>query len=184
MRAWTSTEFLPSSPAVPRASARPLLAARGAHVVVGDLQDNKGKSLGSLRVLVNSARIGWATRVIGKDGRYESAHDLDPFRKVIEINLVGTLNCIRIAATAMSTTELLADGERGAIVTMASVAAFEQRMQAPQLLVVGGAESFARIPPTHTGLAPGAHATAPSAAQPAKVGSGASRRGSGGSVVA
>ncbi|MDA8273932.1 MAG: SDR family oxidoreductase [Actinomycetota bacterium] len=135
------------------ASAR-LLAARGAHVVVADLQDDKGKSvadeiggafahvdvtstddvigavelakeLGPLRVLVNSAGIGWATRVIGKDGRYESAHDLDLFRKVIEINLVGTFNCIRIAATAMSTTEPLADGERGAIVNMASVAAFE-----------------------------------------------------------
>ncbi|MDA8058434.1 MAG: SDR family oxidoreductase [Acidimicrobiales bacterium] len=135
------------------ASAR-LLAARGARVVVADLQDDKGKSLadeiggafahvdvtntddvigavelakelGPLRVLVNSAGIGWATRVIGKDGRYESAHDLDVFRKVIEINLVGTFNCIRIAATAMSTTEPLADGERGAIVNMASVAAFE-----------------------------------------------------------
>ncbi len=135
------------------ASAR-LLAARGAHVVVADLQDDKGKSvadeiggafahvdvtstddvigavelakeLGPLRVLVNSAGIGWATQVIGKDGRYESAHDLDLFRKVIEINLVGTFNCIRIAATAMSTTEPLADGERGAIVNMASVAAFE-----------------------------------------------------------
>ncbi len=135
------------------ASAR-LLAARGARVVVADLQDDKGKSvadeiggafahvdvtstddvigavelakeLGPLRVLVNSAGIGWATRVIGKDGRYESAHDLDLFRKVVEINLVGTFNCIRLAATAMSTTEPLADGERGAIVNMASVAAFE-----------------------------------------------------------
>ncbi len=135
------------------ASAR-LLAARGAKVVVADLQDDKGKAvadqiggafahvdvtspddviaaielakdMGPLRVLVNSAGIGWVGRVIGKDGAYESAHDLDLFRKVIEINLVGTFNCIRLAATAMSTTEPLADGERGAIVNMASVAAFE-----------------------------------------------------------
>jgi len=135
------------------ASARQL-AARGAHVVVADLQDDKGnevakeiggafahvdvtnsddliaaielaKDMGPLRVLVNSAGIGWAGRVIGRDGTYESAHNLDLFRKVIEINLVGTFNCIRLAATAMSVTEPLADGERGAIVNMASVAAFE-----------------------------------------------------------
>ena len=135
------------------ASARQL-AARGAKVVIADLQDDKGKAvadelggafahvdvtkpddviaaielakdMGPLRVLVNSAGIGWVGRVIGKDGAYESAHDLDLFRKVIEINLVGTFSCIRLAATAMSTTEPLADGERGAIVNMASVAAFE-----------------------------------------------------------
>lgn len=135
------------------ASARQL-AARGVHVVVADLQDEKGnevakeiggafahvdvtnaddviaaielaKDMGPLRVLVNSAGIGWVGRVIGRDGSYESAHNLDLFRKVIEINLVGTFNCIRLAATAMSVTEPLADGERGAIVNMASVAAFE-----------------------------------------------------------
>ena len=58
--------------------------------------------MGPLRALVNSAGIGWATRTIGKDGSYDSAHDLDVFRKVIEINLIGTFNCIRLAATAMS----------------------------------------------------------------------------------
>ncbi len=83
------------------------------------------KELGPVRALVNSAGIGWATRTIGRDGTYESAHDLEMFRKVIEINLVGTFNCIRLAATAMSTTEPNADGERGAIVNTASVAALE-----------------------------------------------------------
>ncbi len=135
------------------ASAR-LLAARGAKVVIADLQDERGnalatelggafahvdvtdtdeviaavelaKEMGPLRALVNSAGIGWASRVIGRDGAYESAHDLDLFRRVLEINLVGTFNCIRLAATAMSTTEPLESGERGAIVNMASVAAFE-----------------------------------------------------------
>ena len=60
------------------------------------------KELGPLRVLVNCAGIGWATRTIGRDGTYESAHDLDVFTKVISINLIGTFNCIRLAATAMS----------------------------------------------------------------------------------
>jgi NAD(P)-dependent dehydrogenase (short-subunit alcohol dehydrogenase family) len=133
------------------ATAR-LLAERGAKVVVADLQADKGevlakdigglfaqvdvtatdqvsaavdaaRELGPLKVLVNCAGIGWATRTIGRDGRYESAHDLDVFRKVIEINLVGTFNCIRLAATAMSLNEPDENGQRGAIVNTASVAA-------------------------------------------------------------
>jgi NAD(P)-dependent dehydrogenase (short-subunit alcohol dehydrogenase family) len=83
------------------------------------------RELGPLRALVTAAGIGWATRTIGKDGQYESAHDLGLFRKVVDINLIGTFDCIRLAATAMSQTEPLADGERGAIVTVASVAAFD-----------------------------------------------------------
>jgi len=131
-----------------------LLADRGAKVVIADLNDDKGNALateiggafahtdvtnveeviaaidlagemGPLRGLVNSAGVGWATRTIGKDGTYESAHDLDLYRKVIEINLVGTFNCIRLVATAMSKTEPLESGERGAIVNMASLAAFD-----------------------------------------------------------
>jgi NAD(P)-dependent dehydrogenase (short-subunit alcohol dehydrogenase family) len=83
------------------------------------------KEMGPPRALVTAAGFGWATRTIGKDGQYASAHDLGMFQKVIEVNLVGTFNCIRLAATAMSQTEPLADGERGAIVTVASVAAFD-----------------------------------------------------------
>ena len=83
------------------------------------------KSMGPLRVLINSAGIGWAQRTIGKDGQYESAANIEAFKKVIAINLVGTFDAIRLAATAMSQTEPLEDGERGAIVNIASVAAFD-----------------------------------------------------------
>lgn len=136
------------------ATAR-LLAARGALVVVADLQADKGAAvardiggvfaptdvtdtgqviaaveaaaaLGPLRVLVNCAGIGWPQRTIGRDGTYESAHDLDAFARVIQINLIGTFNCIRLAATAMSRTEPIGvDGDRGAIVNTASVAAYD-----------------------------------------------------------
>jgi NAD(P)-dependent dehydrogenase (short-subunit alcohol dehydrogenase family) len=135
------------------ASAR-RLAERGAKVVVADLQEDKGnelaqeiggafcrvdvtntddiinavemaKSMGPVRVLVNSAGIGWAQRTVGKDGSYESAANLDAFKRVISINLIGSFDCIRIAGTAMSTTEPLDNGERGAIVNIASVAAFD-----------------------------------------------------------
>ena len=83
------------------------------------------KEMGPLRALVTAAGVGWATRTIGKDGQYESAHNLDIFKTVVGINLIGTFDFIRIAATAMSQTEPLADGERGAVVTVASVAAFD-----------------------------------------------------------
>jgi len=135
------------------ATAR-LLAERGAKVVIADLQEEKGnelageiggsfckvdvtktddivdavemaKSMGPLRVLVNSAGIGWAQRTVGKDGTIESAANLDAFKKVVDINLIGTFDCIRVAGTAMSTTEPMDDGERGAIVNIASVAAFD-----------------------------------------------------------
>lgn len=83
------------------------------------------KSMGPLRALVNSAGIGFAQRTIGKDGQYSSAADIERFKLVIAINLVGTFDAIRIAATAMSQNEPLEDGERGAIVNIASVAAFD-----------------------------------------------------------
>jgi NAD(P)-dependent dehydrogenase (short-subunit alcohol dehydrogenase family) len=84
------------------------------------------EGLAPLRVLVNSAGIASAQRTVGKDGTYESAADLDAFKRVVAINLVGTYDAIRIAATAMSRTEPLdASGERGAVVNLASVAAFD-----------------------------------------------------------
>ena len=130
------------------------LAEAGATVVVADVQDEKGQALaeelggafahvdvtdsdqiraavdratglGELRVLVNSAGIGPAARTVGRDGTYDSAHDLELYKKVIAINLVGTFDMIRIAGTAMSRLEPTESGERGAIVSMASVAAFE-----------------------------------------------------------
>jgi NAD(P)-dependent dehydrogenase (short-subunit alcohol dehydrogenase family) len=83
------------------------------------------RELGPLRALVTAAGIGWATRTIGRDGQYASAHDLGVFKKVVDINLTGTFDCVRIAATAMSQTDPLEDDERGAVVTVASAAAFD-----------------------------------------------------------
>jgi len=130
------------------------LAAKGATVVVADLQADKGEALAEeiggvfalvdvtnteqitaavnaaaeiapLRAVVNSAGIGWAQRTIGRDGQIESAHDLDAFKKVIAINLVGTFDMVRQAASVMSRNEPDEDGQRGAIVNLASVAAFD-----------------------------------------------------------
>jgi NAD(P)-dependent dehydrogenase (short-subunit alcohol dehydrogenase family) len=86
---------------------------------------NKAAELGPLRVLVNSAGIGGAQRTIGKDGQFASAYNLDAYKKVIAVNLIGTFDFIRLAATVMSRNEPLEGGERGAIVSMASVAAFD-----------------------------------------------------------
>ncbi|HEU4750425.1 MAG TPA: SDR family NAD(P)-dependent oxidoreductase, partial [Acidimicrobiia bacterium] len=127
------------------------LAAAGAKVVVADLQDEKGEALadevggafvhadvtnsdqvsaavavaveaGPLRAVVNCAGIGPPARTLNRDG---SPHDLDHFRTVIEINLIGTFNVIRLAAVEMGKTDPLADGQRGAIVNTASVAAYD-----------------------------------------------------------
>jgi NAD(P)-dependent dehydrogenase (short-subunit alcohol dehydrogenase family) len=136
------------------AAAARQLAAKGAIVVVADLQAEKGQALaaeiggvfiqvdvtqtgqitdavnaaaelGPLRALVNSAGIGWAQRTIGRDGKIESAHDLTAFKRVVEINLIGTFDMVRQAASVMSRNEPDADGQRGAIVNLASVAAFD-----------------------------------------------------------
>jgi len=80
------------------------------------------ESSGGLRALVNCAGIGSASRTVGKDG---TPFDLDVFRRSIEVNLIGTFNCIRLAASKMVANEPDPGGERGAIVNTASVAAFE-----------------------------------------------------------
>lgn len=128
------------------------LAAEGATVVIADLQDDKGQDLADeiggmfvhvdvtdahqvqtavevagesapLRSLVNCAGIGMVSRTVARDG---TPHDLDVFKKVIEINLTGTFNCIRLAAGAMSKTEPIDEfGQRGAIVNTSSVAGIE-----------------------------------------------------------
>ena len=82
------------------------------------------KTLGPIRALVNCAGVASAIRTVGRGG-YDTAHDLAAFREVIEVNTIGTFNCIRLVATAMAETEPQADGERGAIVNTASVAAFD-----------------------------------------------------------
>jgi 3-hydroxyacyl-CoA dehydrogenase / 3-hydroxy-2-methylbutyryl-CoA dehydrogenase len=128
------------------------LHAAGAHVTIADLNEEKGTALadelgdrawfvpcnvtdtdqvqdavktahdaGGLRICVCCAGIGWAERTVHKNG----PHNLDPFKGVIEVNLIGTFNVMRNAAGAMQENEPDDGGERGVIVNTASVAAFD-----------------------------------------------------------
>ncbi len=127
-----------------------MLAAEGAKVVIADLQTDKGQALaaeiggvfvqcdvsqeadgqaavdaavalGPLFGLVNCAGIAPAVKTVGKDG----AHPLDTFTKVIMVNLVGSFNMIRLAAEAMCKNEPEPTGERGVLISTASVAAYD-----------------------------------------------------------
>ncbi|MDN3545565.1 MAG: 3-hydroxyacyl-CoA dehydrogenase [Roseateles asaccharophilus] len=127
-----------------------MLAREGAQVVIADLQVERGEalaaelggafvkadvsqeadgqavvakavSLGKLMGLVNCAGIAPAAKTVGKDG----AHALALFAKVINVNLVGSFNMIRLAAEAMSKNEPEATGERGVLISTASVAAYD-----------------------------------------------------------
>ena len=73
------------------------------------------------RILVNCAGVGPAKRIVGRDG----PQPLEDFERVIRINLIGTFNMMRLVAADMQTVEPFADGERGVIVSTASIAAFE-----------------------------------------------------------
>ena len=84
-------------------------------------------AFGGLQGAINCAGIAIAEKVLGRDG----PHDLDRFRRVIEVNLVGTFNVIRLAAAAMAQQEPNGEGERGVIVNTASVAAFEGQIGQP-----------------------------------------------------
>jgi NAD(P)-dependent dehydrogenase (short-subunit alcohol dehydrogenase family) len=123
------------------------LAARGARVTVADLNEERGAALAEelggtfaqadvtdeaqvqaavdsvegLRLAVSCAGIGWAERTVGKAG----AAALQPFETVIRVNLIGTFNVLRLSAAAMSAGEPDAEGERGAVVMTASIAAFD-----------------------------------------------------------
>ena len=123
------------------------LAARGARVTVADLNEERGAALADelggsfvatdvtdeaqveaavaaldgLRFAVSCAGIGWAERTVGKGG----AAALAPFETVIRVNLIGTFNVLRLSAAAMSLGEPDSEGERGAVVMTASVAAFD-----------------------------------------------------------
>jgi NAD(P)-dependent dehydrogenase (short-subunit alcohol dehydrogenase family) len=129
------------------------LAAAGVTVVVADLSTEHGKAVADsvrgifaetdvtdeqavqaavdsavgtgvpLRTVVNCAGIGWAARTVGRDG---TPHDLAAFRKLIDVNLIGTFNLMRIGAAASARTEPAdADGQRGVIVNTASIAGIE-----------------------------------------------------------
>ncbi len=80
-------------------------------------------SLAPLRVLVNSAGIGYIGRTVDREGK---PFDLEAFERVLRINLTGSFNCLRLAAAAMAKTDPIdSDGQRGVIVNMASAAAFD-----------------------------------------------------------
>jgi len=130
------------------------LVAGGAKAVIADLNEEKGQALaeelgenvifvktnvasednvqlavdtalekfGKLNVLVNCAGIGEAIKTVHHE---KGAHPLDRFKRVIEVNLIGTFNAIRLGAFAMLENEPNDGGERGVIVNTASVAAFD-----------------------------------------------------------
>lgn len=127
-----------------------MLAANGATVVIADLQAERGEeiakelggafvkadvsqeadgqavvakavSMGKLMGLVNCAGIAPAVKTVGKDG----AHPLATFSKVITVNLIGSFNMIRLAAEAMARNEPESTGERGVLISTASVAAYD-----------------------------------------------------------
>ena len=127
-----------------------MLAREGATVVIADLQDERGAQVaaelggqfvhcdvsseadgqavvdaavarGKLMGLVSCAGIAPAAKTVGKDG----AHPLATFTKTITVNLIGTFNMIRLAATAMSANAPEATGERGVLINTASVAAYD-----------------------------------------------------------
>ena len=123
------------------------LAARGARVTIADLNEERGEALagelggtfvkadvtdeaqvgaaveaaGELRFAVSCAGIGWAERTVGRDGPAA----LGPFETVVRVNLIGTFNVLRLASAAMAACEPDAEGERGAVVMTASIAAFD-----------------------------------------------------------
>jgi len=127
------------------------LAAGGARVLIVDRDETRGQALagelgaafaradvtdpaqveaavaaagqlGTLRIAVSCAGVGFASRTLDRTGK---PHDLDVFKTVIGVNLIGTFNVLRLAAAAIAKAEPLEHGERGVIVNTASVAAFD-----------------------------------------------------------
>ena len=84
--------------------------------------DEAVEAFGGLRFAVSCAGIGWAERTVKKDG---PAHAARRSRRSCAVNLIGTFNVLRLAAAAMAANEPDADGERGAVVMTASIAAFD-----------------------------------------------------------
>ena len=111
------------------AAAEEAAKAIGGVALVGDVADEASASAairkaeaahGPARVLVNCAGIGVAKRVLGRDG----PQPLPDFEKVIRVNLIGTFNMIRLAAAGMNTLEPV-EGERGVVISTASIAAYD-----------------------------------------------------------
>jgi NAD(P)-dependent dehydrogenase (short-subunit alcohol dehydrogenase family) len=128
------------------AATAEMLAGEGANVVVSDLKGEAAgdidrfvetdvtdegsvrraieealQSFGGLHGAINCAGIASAEKVLGMEG----PHDLESFAKVVQVNLVGTFNVVRLAAEVMVNNEPAASGERGVIVNTASVAAYD-----------------------------------------------------------
>ena len=94
---------------------------------------------GAARILVNCAGIGTAGRIVGKEGPLPLAD----FERVVRVNLIGTFNCLRLAAAEMSALEPLDGGERGIVISTASVAAFDGQIgQAAYAASKGGVVSL------------------------------------------
>jgi NAD(P)-dependent dehydrogenase (short-subunit alcohol dehydrogenase family) len=126
---------------------------------------------GAARILINCAGIGPAKRIVGRDGPMPLAD----FARVIDINLIGTFNMMRLAAADMQGLAPLADGERGVIISTASVAAFEGQIgQAAYSASKGGvvaltlpaAREFAQFGIRVNAIAPGIFLTPMLAALP------------------
>src|SRR3954454_3826448 len=83
--------------------------------------DGTVEAFGELRFAVSCAGVGWAERTVSKNG----PANLQPFETVVRINLIGTFNVLRLSAAAMAQNEPGEDGERGAVVMTASIAAFD-----------------------------------------------------------
>lgn len=102
--------------------------------------------LGPLRIVVNCAGIGTPGKVLGRDG----VLPLEAFNRVIQVNLVGTFNVIRLAAAAMAATEPVATElggpERGVIINTASVAAFDGQIGQPAYAASKGAVAAMTLP--------------------------------------
>lgn len=112
-------------------AARALAEELRCHAVRCDITDSASvqaaldaaqEANGVPRILINCAGIGGAKRMVGKDG---SPMPLEDFSRIVNVNLIGTFNVIRLAAARMAAAEALAEGERGVIVATASVAAFD-----------------------------------------------------------
>ncbi|MDB5569809.1 MAG: NAD(P)-dependent dehydrogenase, short-chain alcohol dehydrogenase family [Hyphomicrobiales bacterium] len=139
-----------------RAYALDVSDAAGAEAFFKQLADDMGVA----RILVNCAGIAVARRIVGREG----PHTLDEFAKVITVNLIGTFNMMRLMAAALTQIEPLAGGERGVIVSTASVAALEGQIgQAAYAASKGGvvaltlpaAREFAQFGIRVLALAPG-----------------------------
>ncbi len=120
---------------------------------------------GPARIVVNCAGIGRAGRIVDRDGKPMA---LDQFRQVVEVNLIGSFNLLRVAAADMAGLDPLADGERGVILLTASIAAYDGQIgQAAYSASKGGivgltlpaARELARYGIRVAAIAPGVFAT-------------------------